>query len=42
MINFWGGNYSFCLETLDEDAVKEGNEGLDGFESRLGSLIEAR
>jgi hypothetical protein len=30
--------YSFRLETLDEDAIQERDERLDGLESRLGSL----
>ena len=30
--------YGFGLEALDEDAVEEGDDGLDGLERCLGSL----
>jgi hypothetical protein len=32
------GTYCVWLETLDEDAVKEGDDGLDRFDCGLGSL----
>jgi len=32
--------YSLGLEALDQDAVEEGNDGLDRLESRLSSLKE--
>ena len=34
--------YGFGLEPLDEDAVEERDDGLDGLESRLGSLRRSR
>ena len=33
-----GVTYSLSLEALHEHAVEQGNESLDGFEGRLGSL----
>lgn len=30
--------YGFWFESLNQDSVKQRNKGLDGFESRLGSL----
>ena len=32
------GTYRLSLETLDEDAVEEGDDRLDALERRLGSL----
>lgn len=28
----WGGRYLDCLDSLDEDAVEEGDETFDGFD----------
>lgn len=36
------GTYGLWLEPLDEDAVEERDDRLDGLEGRLGRLVDRR